>query len=433
MLELSRKEARRIMIGAQLLAGPVPKRPTKQRMLDTIRHLGALQIDSISVVARSHHIVLWSRLGHHPHDWLYELQGRDRALFEYWAHACAYVPIELFPYFRRAMLEYVDAATPGWSARVRDWIRENQTLIDEVIDHVRVNGPVSTSSFDPPEGSAKATAWAWYGNKPTNRALDLLWTDGRLMIDRREKFQRWYDLTERVHPTWDDALLPSVEEERLALGERALRAMGVTTTRWLPDYFRTNWGVRSIPGTGSRQIMDELVERGIATPATIRGIPGEFVVLNDLLEAKIPLSRTTLLSSFDSLVWDRKRTLAMFDFELQLEAYTPAEKRRYGYFSLPILYRDQLVGRLDPKAERKTGQFTVRTLHIEPAFVGKDDERFYAALAGTVRDFAIFNGCNPDTVVIQLSDPSEAQIRLEDALVQAAKVDQLAHTAASSA
>ena len=97
MLELSLRDARRIMIGAQLLAGPPPKRPTKNRMLATIRHLGALQIDSISVVARSHHIVLWSRLGNHPHHWLNDLHGRDRAIFEYWAHACAFVPVELIP------------------------------------------------------------------------------------------------------------------------------------------------------------------------------------------------------------------------------------------------------------------------------------------------------------------------------------------------
>jgi len=416
MLELSLKEARRIMIGAQLLAGPPPKRPTKQRMLDTIRKLGALQIDSISVVARSHHIVLWSRLGDHPQEWLYELHGKDRAVFEYWAHACAYVPIELFPYFRRAMLEYMDTQGNGWSERTKEWTRENTELIEWLMEYICEHGPVSSSSFDPPEGSARAEAWAWYGNKPTNRALDILWTNGQLMIDRREKFQRWYDLTERVYAAWDDALLPSVEDERLALGERALRAMGVTSARWLPDYFRTDRGVRSIPGSGSRLILDTLVERGIASPATIRGVPGEFVVLNDLLEATIPLSRTTLLSPFDSLVWDRKRALTMFDFPLQLESYTPAAKRRYGYFSLPILYRDQLVGRLDPKAERKTAQFSVRVLHLEPAFVGRDDERFYTALAQTLRDFAVFNVCDPDGIVVDRSDPVEASTRLANAL-----------------
>ena len=156
-------------------------------------------------------------------------------------------------------------------------MRENQELLDWLIEHIRDNGPVSTSSFDPPEGSQRAAAWAWYGNKPTNRALDVLWTNGQLMIDRREKFQRWYDLTERVHATWDDASLPSVEAERNVLGERALRAMGVTSTRWLPDYFRTDWGVRSIPGSGSRLILDNLIERGVATPARIRGLEGDFV------------------------------------------------------------------------------------------------------------------------------------------------------------
>lgn len=414
MLELSLKEARRLTIGAQLLAGKPPKRPTKQMMRDTIRHLGALQIDSISVVARSHHIVMWSRLGDHPPEWLNELHGTDRALFEYWAHAAAFVPIEYYPFFRRMMLDHRNGTGNSWSKRSREWIQEHQELIDGVIAHIRENGPVSTSSFAPPEGAERAAAWAWYGNKPTNIALDVLWTNGTLMIDRREKFQRRYDLTERVHPTWDDRLIPSIEEERNTLAAAALTAVGVTTARWLPDYFRKNWGAGSIPGRVSHNVLEHLVETGFATQVRIEGIADDAYAPTALLDRKIPLSRTTLLSSFDSLVWDRRRTAALFDFELMLEAYTPAPKRRYGYFSLPILYRDRLVGRLDPKAERKAGLFVVKALHLEPWFVGKDDDRFYAALATTLRDFATFNGCYE--FAIERCDPDHAAVRLGDAL-----------------
>jgi len=423
MLELSLKEARRLAIGAQLLSGKPPKRPTKQMMRDTIRHLGALQIDSISVVARSHHIVMWSRLGNHPPDWLYELHGADRAIFEYWAHAAAYVPIEHYPFFRRMMLEHRDGTGSPLTKRSREWVRDNQELVDGVVAHVRENGPVSTSSFAPPEGAARAAPWAWYGNKPTNVALEILWTNGTLMIDRREKFQRWYDLTERVHPTWDDRLTASIEEERNTLAAVALTALGVTTARWLQDYFRS-WGERSIPRKASHSVLDHLVESGFATPVRIQGIADPAYAPTTLLDRKIPLSRTTLLSSFDSLVWDRRRTAALFDFELMLEAYTPAPKRRYGYFSLPILYRDRLVGRLDPKAERKTGLFVIKALHLEPWFVGKDDDRFYAALAATVRDFATFNGCFD--FAVDRSDPDHAAARLRDALRQTTTNDEAA-------
>jgi uncharacterized protein YcaQ len=417
MLELSLREARRLMIGAQLLAGPTPKRPTKQLMLDTIRHLGAVQIDSISVVARSHHIVLWSRLGNHPPEWLDELLGQDRAIFEYWAHAAAFVPIELYPYFRRAMLSYMDSGGNRWSEWAHQWIRENQHVFDHVVEHITHNGPVSSSSFDAPEGTKRAEAWAWYGNKPTNRALDFLWTMGVLMIHRREKFQRWYDLRERVHPTWTDDALPSLEEERLTLASISVQAMGVTTARWLSDYFRTNWGAKAIPGYDAKGVLERLVEQGQAVHARVAGISDPAYVSVPLLERRIPMSRTTLLSPFDSLIWDRRRTEAMFDFPLRLEAYTPAEKRQYGYFSLPILYRDRLVGRLDPKADRKARVLIVKALHLEPWFVSKDDERFYAALHAALESFRDFNDC--DEIVVERGDPPEAAGRLSSVSLNA--------------
>jgi uncharacterized protein YcaQ len=417
MLELSLREARRLAIGAQLLAGPPPKRPTTSRLRATIQHLGALQIDSIHVVARSHHIVLWSRLGNHPQEWLHELYWQDRALFEYWAHAAAFVPIELYPYFRRRMNTYRDPSANGWGEYSRGWMRENQQLLDWLVEYIHCNGPVCATSFEAPEGAERAAAWAWYGNKPTNRALDILWTMGVLMVDRREKFQRWYDLTERVHPSWNDADVPSVDEERAVLAESALRAMGVTSGRWLPDYFRTDWGRRAASGSLTAGIVDDLIDRGVATRARVEGHVDHFIVSSALLERRIPPSRTTLLSPFDSLIWDRERTLGLFDFELRLEAYTPAPKRVYGYFSLPILYRDRLVGRLDPKAERKTRTLNVKALHLEPWFVPLANDRFYAALAATLRDFAAFNSC--DDVLVERGTPERSAAELRAALARA--------------
>lgn len=410
MLELSRREARRLMIGSQLLSGPVPKRPTKVRMREVIRHLGAVQIDSISVVQRSHHIVLWSRLGNHPPEWLSELLADDRAIFEYWVHAAAYAPIELFPYFRRNMLEFAERS--GQSTR--DWMEKNREVLEHVLEHVRANGAVTTKSFEPPPGSKRAEPWAWYGNKPTNLALDILWSTGDLMIDRRDKFQRVYDLTERVNPAWDDSSLPTVEEAQRALALTALNALGVTTARWLPDYFRVNLSRRTISPANAPKLLHCLVESGDAVPARIQGIDEPAFVSTTALEQKFRPSRTTLLSPFDSLVWHRQRARELFDFELFLEAYTPRPKRVYGYYSLPILYRDQLVGRLDPKAHRKTGQFEILSLHLEPWFVGKDDERFYTQLAATLTDFSCFNGTN--YVTVGMSNPPEARERLEAAL-----------------
>lgn len=410
MLELTPRQARRMMIGAQLLSGPPPKRPTIRKMREVIRQLGALQIDSISVVERSHHIVLWSRLGNHPPEWLHALHGQERAIFEYWAHACAYVPIELFGPFRRQMLSYPEAFRAG----TREWYDANREVLDHVMEFIHERGAASTRSFDPPEGAGKAEPWAWYGNKPTNIALDLLWTMGRLMIDRREGFQRVYDLTERVHPCWDDELhLPSEEEAKETLAANAARAMGITSARWLPDYYRSGWQA-AIPKKDAGQLLRRLVERDLVVPATVRGMDGEFFVWKELLDAKLRPSRTTLLSPFDSLIWDRRRARELFDYEVKFEVYVPRAKRRYGYYNLAILHRDQLVGQLDPKVDRKARVLTINSLHLEPPFIGRDDERFYAELAATLRDFRDFN--KADEIVIERSDPAEAAEKLKWAL-----------------
>jgi uncharacterized protein YcaQ len=193
-----------------------------------------------------------------------------------------------------------------------------------------------------------------------------------------------------------------------------LTAMGVTTKRWLRDYFRKNLQDGPLQGKETGGVLDHLVETGFATPVRIKGIDEDAYVQTALLDKRIPLSRTTLLSPFDSLIWDRRRASQLFGFDLMLEAYTPAPKRQYGYFSLPILYRDQLVGRLDPKAERKSGLFIIKALHLEPSFAGKDDDRFYAELATALHDFAAFNGCVE--FAIERSDPEHAAGRLRDAL-----------------
>jgi uncharacterized protein YcaQ len=187
------------------------------------------------------------------------------------------------------------------------------------------------------------------------------------MVARRERFQRVYDLTERVFPGYEEAELPPADAAALALTERAVRALGITQARWIHDYFRTRPRLRDAD-------LEPLVATGVLSRVRVEGwkVPGyvhrdHLAVARRIAAGRLAPTHVTLLSPFDPVVWDRERALDLFGFDYRLECYTPAPRRRYGYFSLPILRRGDLVGRLDAKAHRRDGVFEVRALHLEPA------------------------------------------------------------------
>ena len=229
------------------------------------------------------------------------------------------------------------------------------------------------------------------------------------MIARRESFQRVYDLRERVLPDWDDARLPAPEEARRALKLKAVRALGIAPAGWL----------KCLPPPTSlrdtRSFLKELVREGAVVPVAVEGWDEEAYVHRDNLglaeqadAGALNPTRTTLLSPFDPVVSDRGRARELFGFEYRIEVYTPAARRRYGYYSLPILHRGALVGRLDPKAHRKEGLFEIKALHLEPGV--PVTEELVAELAGALRECAVWHG-TPEVVVRQ-SDPPELAARL---------------------
>jgi uncharacterized protein YcaQ len=227
------------------------------------------------------------------------------------------------------------------------------------------------------------------------------------MISRRENFHRVYDLRERVLANalsdWEDALAPNEQEVRRALALKAVRALGVAPARWVPDYFRT-------PKKGVAGLLEELANEGELVRAGIEGLDEPAYVHPDnagpaekILSGGLRSSVTTLLSPFDPVVWDRARALELFDFEYKIEVYTPAARRKYGYYSLPILHNSALVGRLDAKAHRKQGTFEVKAIHLEPDTLVNDD--LVSGLAGALRDCAGWHG-TPE-VLVRRSDPAE--------------------------
>jgi Uncharacterized protein conserved in bacteria len=394
-MQLNQNQARAIMLAAQGLDRRPDKKATKRDVLRAIRRMSVLQIDTIHVVARSPYFVLWSRLGDYEQQWLDQLLIEGK-LFEYWSHEACFLPVEDFPLYRHRML---NAESLGWKYS-RAWVASHRKEVASLLEFIRERGPVRAADFERTDGKAGGW-WEW---KTEKRALEMLFTAGELMIARRHNFQRVYDLRERVLPSWHDEQLPLIEEVRRELALKAIRALGITTAKWVSDYFRTD--KRETMATVSA-----LLDAGALISVEVEGWNEPALVhpMNrKLLSKKIEPELTTLLSPFDPLVWDRVRARSLFGFDYKLECYTPAPQRRYGYFTLPILHRGSLIGRLDAKAHRKEGIFEVKTLHLENDVRSTDE--LIKDVAAAIRECAAWH--KTPEVVVRESEPQDVARRL---------------------
>jgi uncharacterized protein len=397
--------ARALHLAAQGVLQARRARATKDDVLAAIRRMSVLQIDTISVVARSPYLVLWSRLGDYDPGWLDALLAEGR-LFEYWAHEACFIPIEDYGLYRHRMIA---PAALGWKY-AGAWLASHRDEVERVLAHIRANGPVRAADFERTDGQAGGW-WAW---KPEKRALEALYTTGQLMIARRQQFHRVYDLAERVLPGWDDAALLAPDEMRRQFVLRAVRALGVAKAAWIPDYHRTK---------PPHPQPDVLVDAGLLLRARVEGWrepvyvhPDHAALLAQAEDGRLAPTLTSVLSPFDPVVWDRRRALELFGFDYRLECYTPAEKRRYGYFTLPLLRRGALVGRVDAKAHRKESTFELKSLVLEPGV--RASERFVRDLAGTLVRCARWHGC--PQVVLTRAEPATLAAPLSAALAHAA-------------
>jgi uncharacterized protein YcaQ len=398
-MQLTRDQARAVMLAAQGLHRRPKKKAAQEGVLGAIRRMGALQIDTIHVVARSPYFVLWSRLGDYQQRWLDELLDEGH-IFEYWSHEACFLPIEDYPLYRHRML---DASSQGWHYS-HSWVESHRQDIERLLAFIRERGAVRSADFARTDGKAGGW-WEW---KTEKRALEMLFTSGELMVARRQNFQRVYDLRERVLPSWHDALLPPVEQARREMALKAVRALGITTPRWVADYFRT-------PKREALDTVSQLAGEGALLTAEVEGWEGPALfhtenrrLIEDAASGRLKPELTTLLSPFDPVVWDRARASAAFGFDYRLECYTPGPKRRYGYFALPILRRGTLAGRLDAKAHRKEGVFEVKSIYLEQG-VGASDE-LLSDVAAAIRECAAWH--KTPEVVVRLSGQAGVARRL---------------------
>jgi uncharacterized protein YcaQ len=369
---LSARDARWIALSAQGL-GARPGETTLDHVRGLFDSITLIQVDSVNVVCRSQELPVWARLGAHTRDALPALCKRG-TIFEYWAHEASLLPVELQPLLRWRMAE---AATRAWRI-VRTIAHRDPGYVASVRAEVEARGRVTARELAERAPARKRTGGFWGDWDDRKRALAYLFWAGEITATRSPTtFERIYTPLDRVLPAHVLATpTPTPDDARRALLVHSARALGVATVRDLADYFRISAPI-------ARPLLAQLVEAGQLIPVTVEGWrePG---YLHPEAPPPRPVSATTLLSPFDSLIWERRRTERIFGFSYRIEIYTPAHKRTHGYYVLPFLHGDSLVARVDVKADRAAGALTVHAAYAEPG-APRDTA---AALAGELIAFA---------------------------------------------
>jgi uncharacterized protein YcaQ len=389
---ISRTVARRMAIVAQGLAGSHP-RADIEGIMEVIGRLGCLQLDPINIVARSHLLVLWSRLGSYDPGLLDFLLWQERRLFEYWAHAASIVLTQDYPIYQMRMRSY-GKGSDSWSQQVSAWMQQNEALRISILSALQQRGPLRSRDFE----DTVQVAWqssGWTDGRTVGRMLDFLWAQGHILVTRRVGAQKWWDLAERcLPPVWISKEPLAEHEVVCAAAQKALRALGVATAREVSEHFTRH----RYPGLSEVLTHLEATERILRVRVQEQGkelagpwfVHAESLTALERLEQQAWEPRTTLLSPFDNLICDRKRTARLFDFTYQSEIYTPKDKRRFGYYVMPILCGDQLIGRIDPTFDRGRKRLLINTVHVEPAtlITGETGQ----AIAVAIEELAAFLG-----------------------------------------
>lgn len=349
---------------------------------NAIEHLGYVQIDTLAVVERAHHHILWNRVPGYEASHLNQLVT-EKKIFEYWYHAASYLPMRDYRY----ALPHMTSIRNGEN---RYYTNIDEHLMNEILSRVKIEGPIRLRNLD----KAKKSKKTWWNAGPSRRALDKLFMQGDLMICARNGMEKVYDLTERCLPEGIDLSVPSTREYADYLFDTTLRAHGVFTHKQLLHLKK---------GKPMRDAMRDVLNARIeaAEVKALDNADGPTTYVDTKTLEQVPTSDATLkiLSPFDNLVIHRDRLSSLFKFDYRVECYVTAAKRVYGYFCLPILYGNKMVARIDCKAHRSNQRFEVLSLHLED--ISLDQDQFFPALSKELQKFADFNKCpNLDETVI---------------------------------
>ncbi len=384
VIQITPTLTRRLAITRQRLAGPRAN-PDSAGMLEVTRDIGCLQLDPISAVARSHTLVMFSRVGPYDMAHLDWLLWHERHLFEYWAHAASIVLTEDYPIHHVMMRSYPRRDS------TRAWVETNAHLRDHILNELATKGPLPSRVFE----DTTQTDWhstGWNSGRNVNQMLDYLWTHGDIMVAGRSGLQKLWDLSERCLPEWTPREVLDEHEVTRRAAQKSLRALGVGTLKHINLHY-IRYRYNNLP-----RVLDELEGEGCIRRVEIADDSGTWKGPWYIHRDDLPLlerlgdwqPRTTLLSPFDNLVCDRARTEQLFNFDFRIEIYVPKDKRKYGYYVLPILHGDKLIGRIDPLMDRKQKQLTVNAVYAEPDTpVNRDTGK---AVAGAIEELATFLG-----------------------------------------
>jgi len=350
-ITLTLPQARRLAVAGQLL--PATKGTT---ILDVVKHVGYLQLDPTNSIARNHLLVLWSRLGNFDEAELERMRWETRELYEY---AAAIMATSDHPIHKTVMRRYPDAYGGEWPARLHKWMRENAALRRSIVSQLRKNGPTAGRELEDIT-KRKWRSTGWTDNRNVSRMLELMHAKGQVVVAGRSGQQRIWDLGEHWHPKDSEPLTDTQADRRVM--ERSARNLGVATASEIRREFFGGG-----PWPGPEPAFKSLVRDGTLVPVEVEGLKGERYVHREMVDVHARRrSFTTFLSPFDPLIRNRNRNLAFWNFDFKIEIYVPKAKRQYGYFVLPILHGDDLVGRIDPVFDRKTGVLDVLNVWWEP-------------------------------------------------------------------
>jgi uncharacterized protein YcaQ len=376
-----------LILKSQLLDGKSDLPNGKEGAARVIEELGYVQIDTISRVERAHHHILWTRVPSYQPAIIDELQARDKRIFEYWGHESSYLPMQDYRFYIPRMRGFADPQV-GWH---RQLMEKYQHLTPKILERIRMEGPLASKDFEKPAGAKRGGWWEW---KPAKTALELLFWQGKLMVIERRGFQRVYDLTERVLPDWVDTCVPDEVELGQFYVRRALHSLAVAREREIRLHL--GGATSEMVKKGLQTLLDagEVVQLELAEDGK-----QPYFALTDTLNSKTRSNSQPLhiLSPFDNLIIQRERTLRLFHFDFAMECYLPAEKRKLGYFLLPILWGDHFAGRMDVQADRKRKTLIIQNLVLEKDFHNLND--FLPLFLVKLNDYMKFNGCQQVEVI----------------------------------